>query len=532
MKVSARQVLLLLLVSGWYTVATGQEEKGSTKSEKNNPESAVESKAAAERAFDAVIEEDISEDEPSLVYRPRGTGQTTGHIATITVTNTGTTSVDLMDTGQPGMAALAFVDVQNGSASSVFGSGGKYENGLIDLECSMAYIPSGKKYQDYVATAANWPPGITQTSEEPDQHGQTPIMGIEPGESVLIPVDGYCANIRQPPVPSGSETPPVSDWVSSADATFPTADQIDDMGIIVTEAPPGEGPYIANIPPETGVSDDQTIVMSINPQLSPYLSEWEVNSARSAFLFDALSRIRITAEVLQDQDVVRTPYTSKSPDMQDQELETLIQQTFWLYTSILRGDNYTKVEFADKMTEQYESNTGNKIKNAPPETKDRLDSGVDDFWGSFELVGASAKVLKSDKDSVLEGGLPPGTREKLEKEFESTDLSGVKTHTDGGSEAADEMGAGGYAEGNEPAFSDEPGDEVIADEVVHAEQEHKGVAQSDLTREQKETYEEYADKLRNEKVNHREACEALGVDPESELGAAFKALYAIEKDSE
>jgi hypothetical protein len=44
--------------------------------------------------------------------------------------------------------------------------------------------------------------------------------------------------------------------------------------------------------------------------------------------------------------------------------------------------------------EQYESNTGEKYKNASPEIQQEVENGVQNLWSSFKLVGEDAKVLE------------------------------------------------------------------------------------------------------------------------------------------
>jgi hypothetical protein len=90
----------------------------------------------------------------SLKITATGTGQTTGHIANLSITNT---------TGS-----------------------------TVRINPQTCYIPSDGKYQPYVA--------------------RIPATSVAPGTS-YIQVDGYCANVYAHPVPVGNPMPLVSDWI-------------------------------------------------------------------------------------------------------------------------------------------------------------------------------------------------------------------------------------------------------------------------------------------------------------------------------
>src|SRR5687767_5393122 len=83
-----------------------------------------------------------------------GTGQTTGHVATLSVTNS---------TGSP-----------------------------LKINPQICFIPSDGKYQPYIVVIPGhtFPPGTT-----------------------TLPLDGYCADVHSPPVPGGNDMPPVEEWI-------------------------------------------------------------------------------------------------------------------------------------------------------------------------------------------------------------------------------------------------------------------------------------------------------------------------------
>jgi len=103
--------------------------------------------------------------------RPRGTGQTTGHIATITVEN---------NTGRP-----------------------------YELPSAMFYIPSDGRHQGYVARPA-------------------PGQIVPPGGAQDVTLEGYCSSVHKPPVPAEESLPPLENWIvptgESGPAEIPTVD--------------------------------------------------------------------------------------------------------------------------------------------------------------------------------------------------------------------------------------------------------------------------------------------------------------------
>ena len=250
------------------------------------------------------------------VGRATGTGRTTGHIANITVSNGGSAPVTFPD--------MPF------------------------------YIPSDGKYQDYVGA-----PGGGTT--------------IPPGDSVVVPVSAYCANVRRPPVPAGEALPPIEQWVVPGDPSTPIA------------VPPRAGagsPGTALIP---GTSNP--VPRAVDPGLEPLIA--------APLLFGAIAAIKRTTADLQARGELHTPFGANP----DRERESVVQQTLWLFAAQLAGAPYTEEEFTARMEAQYESNTGVPISAAPPEEQQRVQQGAGDFWDAFELVGVEAKVISHAQDA-------------------------------------------------------------------------------------------------------------------------------------
>jgi hypothetical protein len=257
------------------------------------------------------------------LYEPRGTGRTTGHIANLTVTN---------DTSEP-----------------------------FEFRVQPTYIPSSGQYQSYVV------PG-----------GSTTI--IPPRSSQVVPIEGYCADVRKPPVPEGEALPPPSEWVVPGDAAQPVV------------IPPRAGA----LPPGRALiaGTDDALPRAVDLDLEPELA--------APLLLAAVAEIeRATAE-LQKNGELQTPFSSNP----EREREAVVQQTTWIYAAELAGVPYTREEFTDRLEQQYEQSSGVPIADAPDEAQERVQQGADDFWDSFELVGAEAKVLADGPGATTGDTLP------------------------------------------------------------------------------------------------------------------------------
>jgi hypothetical protein len=172
---------------------------------------------------------------------------------------------------------------------------------------------------------------------------------VPPGETVTVPLDGYCTDVRKPPVPIGESLPDPTEWTVPTDPTSPFP-------------APGD-------PDFHGEDVEVRIIGGV----------------------EAITR---TTEELQESGELQTPFSSNP----ERERETVIQQTTWRYTSELDGRPYTREAFDERLEEQYEERTGTPIEEAPEEDRVRLEEGADDFWDAFELVGENAKVLEPDEE--------------------------------------------------------------------------------------------------------------------------------------
>jgi hypothetical protein len=190
---------------------------------------------------------------------------------------------------------------------------------------------------------------------------------VPPGATQTVPIHGYCGDVRRPPVPAGEPLPPVEDWIVPGDPgqpiTLPPRDGA---------APPGRA-----LVPGTG----EPLPRAVDPDLEPLVA--------APLLFGAIREItRATAE-LQENRALQTPFSGNP----EREREAVVQQTFWLFAAELKGEPYTREEFTERLESQHEQRTGVPLAAAPPEERERLQQGADDFWDAFELVGVEAKII-------------------------------------------------------------------------------------------------------------------------------------------
>jgi hypothetical protein len=277
------------------------------------------------------------------------TGQTTGHIGNLTVVN-------------PSVRPI----------TAVFGGGGG------------AYIPSLGDSQPYLVP-------------------QLPVVPVPPKGTVTVPIHGYCADVRRPPVPLGKDLPPVSSWI--------------------TTTPAGELPALPNLvrlPAALAPPLSEATRVLQNQPLPPVATKWDclllppvasqpllpgtdtpIRAPVSAsnnpglavpILLDALRRLEDAYTRLKG--TFTTPFSNNPP----KEREAVIQQTLWIYAAALEGNPYTLPDFRGNTIQQFESNTGRPYNSLPPEQKDKLDKGVDDFWEAFSATGAAAKILPEESN--------------------------------------------------------------------------------------------------------------------------------------
>jgi|GEM_PF-2248885 len=276
----------------------------------------------------ALTLESLPDGAAELVYTPRGTGQTTGHIATLEIYNpTGRTVV---------------------------------------FELPMLYIPATGKYQGYLVS------------------DPTPVK-IEPGERIMQPVYGYCTDIHRPPVPLDEPMTPLATWIGPDDLPYrPEPGQVPvELPGIGLRSDLGAAPLLLTYP-GTGVPFPYTVDPNSHPELA------------APMLLAVFPALQESYDRLKAEGKITTPFSGHP----DREREAVLQQTFWIASGALAGKDYTKEQFQERMESQMEERSGRPIATLPPEQKEQLDQGVNNFWDSFELVGAEAKILKKGEPGM------------------------------------------------------------------------------------------------------------------------------------
>ena len=277
-----------------------------------------------------------------------GTGNTTGHIATLSVTNSSSLPLKINE--------------------------------------QVVYIPSDGAYQPYVA--------------------RIPETTIPPKGTTDIPVNGYCADVHTPPVPNGTGMPPLDNWIPVGDASQPIPNgttniipnptkpgftPTDIPGLInspgyTPDTPGAEGDIVTNWPgtdiPVGGVIDPKKYPEDFAP-----------------VIVDILDHIEIAADIILNNDEYPTPFANDPV----KERESVIQQTFWIAIADITGDEYNYGDFTEKVYDQFQTTTGKSVAVLPMEQKEQVDTGIEDFWKVFTATGVEAKVISvSDQTKLID----------------------------------------------------------------------------------------------------------------------------------
>jgi hypothetical protein len=432
----------------------------------------------------------------------KGTGRTTGHIANIKVKNRG--------------------------------------DKAIEVKSQLFYIPSDGKYQSYVGRI---------------KEGQV----LPPGEAVQVPVIGYCTDVHKPPVANDAGMPAISSWIPIQINPNPNNDLV--VLLSNTEIPPfslGDIPTLINgdgFNPKPSLPSDPMIATwpGSDLHINGTFNTQEYPGDFAPVIIDAFVKIEKATNQLIDEEIIHTPFSAN----QSLESEAIIQQTFWVYLGLITGERYDKENFHNQMITQYENKSHIKIEDASDETVAKLESGVDDFWSSFELVGVEAKVISVQSD------LASGVKDGMEKALGGTDKSGLKAASDG---AAEGMGAGATAKGNKIVVDSTSSGVPVGNEGAHVGQgaaasgssgaagagatagtsagngtaeaadpggkkeggKYDGITKKeDLRGQMRQYYEDY-ERSRKQGASHDAACRKLRIKPDSEEAKALEKVFKTE----
>lgn len=261
----------------------------------------------------------------------------------------GNTSITATGTGRT-TGHIANLNIQNTSDNT------------ITIDVGPFYIPSGGQYQPYIV------PSVTKVT--------VPAHGSE-----NIRLNGYCIDIHIPPVPFGKDLPPFDSWI-----TIPS-DRDDLAATWKPEESNGWQPM---------ASDKTATGLLVPGTLKPLNYTIDINKypkEAANILLEAINRIAIAYDTMKSDNKITTPFSG----FPEKERESVIQQTFWIFSSKLSGKKYVIEDFKTNTIKQYESN-GQDYNKASTETKENIEKGVNDFWNTFEAVGVEAKVLTFSDD--------------------------------------------------------------------------------------------------------------------------------------
>ncbi|TVQ44059.1 MAG: DUF4157 domain-containing protein [Saprospirales bacterium] len=379
-----------------------------------------------------------------------------------------------------------------------------------------AFIPSNGRNQPYIL-----PP-----------QGSVTVPGgsaSTPAPEIIFPLNGYCVDVTLPPVPLGETMPPLDKWIEPRMNNFdqdgfnpsippvPLDDFFDGEFIIPPIRPWSAGDDFFD---ESGretieIALPPTIILPVNPlprdlqddifdfpvpapifepDLDPPLVTGFPEDQPDFFLdpifsfdrevpvvqldprkdtelfvdliFDAIIKISETVDELIDDGNLITPLSDR-----EDFRETTIQQTFWIYTSVLIGTPYVFDDFRENLIDQFTEATSIDLDEAPESMKEEFEAGAVSIWESFKFVGEQAKVIKE---------VVPH-KDQIEESFGAS-LDDVKPHLGSGAEEDTEsLGAEAPALGDDVAFGETPNLFDATHEASHVVETAEGNLESTET---------------------------------------------------
>ncbi len=289
-----------------------------------------------------------------LMANAKGTGQTTGHIADLTVTNKAKTPVRIM------------------------------------------------------------PQKILITYDENHQlhAAEIPATTVPPNSTMTIPINGYCADVHTPPVPLGENMTPVNTWIALEPPPQPNGEH-PPISIVEHTVPPFSPfdiPSVINAPgytyehPQPTINLDPTWPGTETP-INGHIDPVHHPETFAPVIIKTLDNITEAFDKLKEGGKITTPFSGNPA----QERESVIQQTFWIYMAAVTGKDYKKEDFESKVHQQFEDKTGMNVSSLPETEHVKLQIGVDQFWNVFEATGGEAKVLSEPDHSTAPNNNIPAT---------------------------------------------------------------------------------------------------------------------------
>lgn len=277
-----------------------------------------------------------------------GTGQSTGHIATLRFTNEGCDAhmFQISANSQISDFSLDGVPALNSPEPN-----------------SWFYIPTGNVYQNYIATKVAFADSI-----------QTGTKVMEQGDTVVVFIHGYCDNVFLPPFPSDVPLPIHGSWIGS-DGTFKDNMSFERVRVDSKKAA-RKNPYqSANIP---GFEE----------------SGGQISAGDGAIELKAVALIN-GLKAVKDSYRKKDAGEHMFPDKTDDEI---IQQSFWLYSATISEAQYTETHFARFMEDQCLDQVAAFTKMDRHTISDYLAPGVEHYWHQFESIALSAGCIQRNPD--------------------------------------------------------------------------------------------------------------------------------------
>jgi hypothetical protein len=210
------------------------------------------------------------------------------------------------------------------------------------------FIP-GDDYQSYVITG-------------------TYSLEAEPYSVATIELQGYCTHVFNLPVPAGAGATDPSSWIDGG-AASPAP-----LPGIALAASDG---FRARPPTDSGMI---TATYPGTTEPFPYLVSLNAHPESVAgMLIHAAQALELAFDRLV-----------QSGRLPAQRREELVQQSFWLYTSMLEGTGYNRMLFSRQLTEEAEQAVGQPLNN---ESSEEVEQMAASFWSSVQLVGTEAKII-------------------------------------------------------------------------------------------------------------------------------------------
>jgi hypothetical protein len=110
--------------------------------------------------------------------------------------------------------------------------------------------------------------------------------------------------------------------------------------------------------------------------------------AAAPILVEAAQILDSVYQEMKEEGAIDTPLPDEAED------ESVLQQTFWCFSSALTGNDYKKVDLEENLEKEFEENNGMPLDAAPEEVQESFRTGVDQLWDeTFIPLGERAQLF-------------------------------------------------------------------------------------------------------------------------------------------